>query len=584
MRGAAYLSKSPDGVYYARFVVPVQQMLPGMSREFRLSTRTKDPKAARALARHLRTCYEHFLLQNVPYTRERAIAHLQAHMPKRPDQPMGFGVRRTADGYELTDLTPADAKALAAGDMDDLLRHMDSVWSAPKPAPNFALPLGKEPNPAPEPGAVAGDEMGAGQSPQPTAPKRSKLRVERLAKEFMEYEAARAANGELAAKEINKIRTRLKPFLEYFEGREINTLTQFDMEQFAREMAYYPVFLDDIDDAKGLTFVEIVAKTTAGTLMTNNGEPALTITKNTHSGYMQIPKNFIKYCNKRNLASTALVNGLSESVPNLREGTKRRAFLKEELQQIFDSTYYREARYNTTYQYWVPLIAAFTGARVNEIAQLQPGDVKQDDDGLWYFDITDDDESKKKKLKTAQSKRIVPIHQTLLNLNFIAYVENKQAEKAANLFDITPERADRHGRAPARWFNADYLREYLKIEDPAVTFHSFRHRFITSLHQAIFDASDVKGELIASTTPALILRRMVGHSDLSIMSAGRSKDVHTDTYTGALSVKSMKKVIDLLQYPGVHFWPYTEPAEGKRLRKKGSDAFMLSDIDLSKIL
>ena len=49
MRGAAYLSKSPDGVYYARFVVPVQQMLPGTSREFRLSTRTKDPKAARAV-------------------------------------------------------------------------------------------------------------------------------------------------------------------------------------------------------------------------------------------------------------------------------------------------------------------------------------------------------------------------------------------------------------------------------------------------------------------------------------------------------------------------------------------------------
>ena len=35
MRGAAYLSKSPDGVYYARFVVPVQQLTPGASREFR---------------------------------------------------------------------------------------------------------------------------------------------------------------------------------------------------------------------------------------------------------------------------------------------------------------------------------------------------------------------------------------------------------------------------------------------------------------------------------------------------------------------------------------------------------------------
>ena len=80
MRGAAYLSKSPDGVYYARFVVPVQLLYPGVSREFRLSTRSKDPKAARALARCLRVCFEQFLLQNTQYTRAGAIAHLQAHM------------------------------------------------------------------------------------------------------------------------------------------------------------------------------------------------------------------------------------------------------------------------------------------------------------------------------------------------------------------------------------------------------------------------------------------------------------------------------------------------------------------------
>lgn len=586
MRAAAFLSRSLHGVYYARFVVPLQRLTPGNSREFRLSTGTKDPRAARALARHLRVCFEQYLIDNATYQRTHAIEYLRAHMPKRPDQPMGFGIKRTKDGYELTDLTPADAKALTAGDMDDLLASLESRWNTAQPAPIAEHPTpGKEPNPAPRPGAGAGDESGAqGQGPAPkTAPRRSRLRVEKLAKEFMEYEASRAKNGELASKEMNKIRTRLKPFVEYFDGREINDLTAFDMEQFARAMAYYPTFLDDISEAKGLKFREIIEKSKAGTLMKNDGEPALTITKNTHLGYMQIPKNFITYCTKRNLGSKTLVEGLSAPVPNLREGTKRRAFLKEELQQIFNSAYYREARYNTSYQYWVPLIAAFTGARVNEIAQLQPGDVKQDDEGLWYFDITDDDDSKK-TLKTAQSKRIIPLHQVLLNLKLVEYVKSKQAEGAANLFDITPERADRHGRAPARWFNAEYLRDYLHIEDPAVSFHSFRHRFITSMHQAIFDASDVKGELIASTTPALILRRMVGHSDMSLMTAGRSKDVHTDTYTGALSVKSMKKVIDLLQYPGVRFWEYIEPTEGKRQRMKGPDAFEISGDDLANIL
>ena len=113
MRAAAFLSQSSHGVYYARFVVPQQRLTAGNSREFRLSTGTKDPRAARALARHLRVCFEQYLMDNGMYRREHAIAYLRAHMPKRPDAPMGFGVKRTADGYELTDLTPADAKALA---------------------------------------------------------------------------------------------------------------------------------------------------------------------------------------------------------------------------------------------------------------------------------------------------------------------------------------------------------------------------------------------------------------------------------------------------------------------------------------
>ena len=71
---------------------------------------------------------------------------------------------------------------------------------------------------------------------------------------------------------------------------------------------------------------------------------------------------------------------------------------------------------------------------------------------------------------------------------------------------------------------------------------------------------------------------------MSLMTAGRSKDVHTDTYTGALSVKSMKKVIDLLEYPGVRFWDYIEPTEGKRQRMKGPDAFEISGDDLANIL
>lgn len=580
MRGAAYLSKSPDGVYYARFVVPVQQLAPGVSREFRLSTRTKDPKAARALARQLRTCYEHFLLQNVPYTRERAIAHLQAHMPKKHDNlPMPFGLVITAPNgtqVQLTDLTAADVAQ--SGGMDALIASAYNstqgstgtvaVWERPEDT-------SKPPTEAHEPVEL------------PKLSPSSRKTVAALYRDFIEYETERAPADKVGVKRLPQIKTRLKPFIEHFGKMAIQTLNAFDMENYARALAYYPINLDKLPEYKKLTFSEIVELSKARKILNSHGEPALTLARNTHSGYITDAVNFIQYCRKRKAADLTLIEGLKFKVPNLREGVERRAFNQAEMQQIFDSEYYREARYNVPHQYWIPLIAAFTGARCNEIAQMSPFDVKQDTEGLWYFDITttaDDGKS----LKNKASKRIVPLHDTLLAHGLIAYVEMQKAANANNLFNLVATKADKFSKEPSRWFNETYLRDYLKIANVEVVFHSFRHRFITSLAQAIFDNSDVKGELIMSTTPALILRRMVGHSVASALTAGRSDDVHTNTYTGALTIRSMKRVIDLLEYPGVAFHRYQAPDDAKRQRMKKpaakADSFEISSEDFSNLL
>lgn len=580
MRGAAYLSKSPDGVYYARFVVPVQQLAPGVSREFRLSTRTKDPKAARALARHLRTCYEHFLLQNVPYTRERAIAHLQAHMPNKPDNlPMPFGLVITAPNgtqVQLTDLTAADVAQ--SGGMDALIASAYNstqgstgtvaVWERPEDTP-------KQPTEAHEPVEL------------PKVSPLSRKTVAALYRDFIEYETERAPADKVGVKRVPQIKTRLKPFIEHFGKRAIQTLNAFDMESYVRALAYYPINLDKLPEYKKLTFSEIVELSKARKILNSHGEPALTLARNTHSGYITDAVNFIRYCRKRKAADLTLIDGLKFKVPNLREGVERRAFNQAEMQQIFDSEYYREARYNVPHQYWIPLIAAFTGARCNEIAQMSPFDVKQDTEGLWYFDITttaDDGKS----LKNKASKRIVPLHDTLLAHGLVAYVEVQKAANAKNLFNLVATKADKFSKEPSRWFNETYLRDYLNISNVEVVFHSFRHRFITSLAQAIFDNSDVKGELILSTTSALILRRMVGHSVASALTAGRSDDVHTNTYTGALTISSMKRVIDLLKYPGVIFYRYQAPDDAKRQRmKKPADktgSFEISSADFSNLL
>ncbi len=63
--------------------------------------------------------------------------------------------------------------------------------------------------------------------------------------------------------------------------------------------------------------------------------------------------------------------------------------------------------------YWLPLLALYTGARLEEVGQLRRKDIKESD-GIWYISITDEAEGA--SLKTHSSRRAIPIHPELLRL------------------------------------------------------------------------------------------------------------------------------------------------------------------------
>jgi len=90
----------------------------------------------------------------------------------------------------------------------------------------------------------------------------------------------------------------------------------------------------------------------------------------------------------------------------------------------------------TAAQRWLPWLALYTGARLEELGQLHTADVKEED-GIRYLNLSRGDG---KKLKTAASVRRVPIHPELERLGFLDYVASV---KSASLF---PElRRDTHG-------------------------------------------------------------------------------------------------------------------------------------------
>src|SRR6202007_280907 len=72
------------------------------------------------------------------------------------------------------------------------------------------------------------------------------------------------------------------------------------------------------------------------------------------------------------------------------------------------------------HQKWGVLIAFYTGARLNEIAQLQTDDIVQQN-GIWCFSFSDSGETQ--RLKNKSSRRVIPIHSKLIELGFLNYVK-----------------------------------------------------------------------------------------------------------------------------------------------------------------
>ena len=124
---------------------------------------------------------------------------------------------------------------------------------------------------------------------------------------------------------------------------------------------------------------------------------------------------------------------------------------------------------------WLPYIALWTGMRLEEIGQLQVSDIKCEN-GIYFINIGNDEFSTK-RLKTTSSHRRIPIHQELIRLGLLDYVQKMKEKQSSPLFPMLVENSyHQYTAAFSKWFGR-YLRGTIGITDKRKTFHSFRHGF-----------------------------------------------------------------------------------------------------------
>jgi integrase len=181
-------------------------------------------------------------------------------------------------------------------------------------------------------------------------------------------------------------------------------------------------------------------------------------------------------------------------------GSSYQPFTVAELQTLFNSMPrdIRPKKYTPdTALPWVALIAAFSGMRLEEIAQLKTSDIREEGVNggrLWCIDIHNGGDN---KLKNETSARLIPVHSALVRAGLLAYVK---ALPKGPLFPGLVRRESKGGKVGARL--GELFRKKLvalKLKRDGLCFHSFRHTVATALRRASVlqeDAARVLGHAV----------------------------------------------------------------------------------------
>ncbi len=121
----------------------------------------------------------------------------------------------------------------------------------------------------------------------------------------------------------------------------------------------------------------------------------------------------------------------------------------------------------------------YTGARIEELAQLLVSEVKQASDGIHYLSILEstDDADAGRTVKNAGSRRRIPLHADVVARGFLDYVDSFPA--GSRLFPaLEPCPKGRYSTNFGKRWSA-YLRDTVHLISPAYPAHGFRHTFKT---------------------------------------------------------------------------------------------------------
>lgn len=204
-----------------------------------------------------------------------------------------------------------------------------------------------------------------------------------------------------------KLHAVLPKFLEIVGDKSVTKIKQTDVLEFLRLIQRIPTQRGAPKRLQGVALRDMVTDdvTMAPATFENN--------------YVSPLRLFFKWARTtyqdQGFPTTLTVEGINYQGSRKEGDEKQRALEQTELERLFTGPEMRAfaADRNQLHKYWLPHLCLFTGARINELCQINPQtDVSQIGDA-WVLHLdaeTETDARVAKSLKNNTSKRLVPIH------------------------------------------------------------------------------------------------------------------------------------------------------------------------------
>lgn len=495
---ASYLSKSRHGIYYFRWPLPT--LSPSIRGTIRLSLGTRCPKHAGDLARFLASCGK-VICENRALARlrqdeirDKVTAFFRAQLDQYIDRLNRYGLSKNAlaDAREemldhdcLVDLESINAQYLPIARFKTKMDVSDADWDASLPRVAIELRKGRRDMLRRVLEAAEGlDHYSyydakaiAPAAPAPALPASSPLGV--AVDDFIAEHSR-----QWAGKTIGQNRAYLNILVEYFgPDRLLATITKQDASEVKKVLQALPASRNTKPKLKAMPLMQVI------------NEPGhKKIAAKTINSHIQMFKMFFDWAERHGHSPHTLFEGMKVRKDKASE-SERKPFTPDKARLIYtELTENPSGLVRKDSHKWGMLLGMFTGARLNEICQLDIADVQQDGD-TWFLNITDEGDDNK-RIKSKAGRRKVPLHSELIRLGFLHFVDRRR--NGTRLFpDYSYSANGGYGRNLGRWCNESFLPK-LGIKQPGLVFHSLRHTVVTRLGQ--------------ENVPEPIIQCIVGHA------------------------------------------------------------------------